>query len=274
MNELVPLWRRALTAEVCWLDSEGTPSAIAATPVLAGGIPYVALPYARASEVVSLHDGCRAAFSVTDSRSLRGGGRARAAVGTLVRSDDTDGDFFTVELLRQELVKYPPSRALADSPLLCRENWWWLPRILLRLSPGATVELPARTNAGRHALLARERDGELALDVVDTVHTVDAADGLDGGKHAVRLRALPDAALRGDGAPAVAFGYDYSMPDFERWESWSVRGRLLGDRLESAEWAGRPEPELGPLPLLQRIRRQRSLGRACRRGLAAAEDCR
>ncbi|WP_106179845.1 hypothetical protein [Prauserella shujinwangii] len=269
MNEQLPLWRRALTAELCWLDEAGQPHVVASTPLVAGSVPCVALPYARAPEVAGIGTGTPVAFAVTDSRSLRRGGPGHAWYGTVTRTEDTEGDFFAVELLRQELTKYPPSRTFADSPLLCRENWWWLPRIVLRLARRAhAVELPARTSPHRHALLARERSGELALDVVDLP---DGAQGT-GGPAALPLRSLAGGALRGDGAQALAFGYDYSMPDMERWEPWSLRGPLLGDRLEVTDRAGAPGAELGPLTLLQRIRRQRTLSRACRRELAAAQN--
>ncbi|WP_199434924.1 hypothetical protein [Qaidamihabitans albus] len=267
MNELVPLWRRALAAEICWLDGAGEPAALAVTPLLAGDVPCVALPYARAGEVASLHEAARVAFAVTDSRSLPGGGPGRAWIGSAGRTEDSEGDFFAVELLRQELLKYPPSRALADSPLLCRENWWWLPRIVIRLErPVREVELPPRTNPRRHALLVRERDGELSLD------TAEIPESPEIRPSQVVLRRPDGGDLRGDGAGAMALGYDYSMPDLERWETWSLRGRLLGDRLDVTERHGDPDAELGPLPLLERIRRQRALSRGCRRGLAGTRE--
>ncbi|PXY27555.1 hypothetical protein [Prauserella muralis] len=263
MNELVPLWRRAITAEVCWLDEAGEPAALAVTPLLAGSTPCVAVPYARAAEVASLRRASRVAFAVTDSRSLRPGRPGALWSGSVEVADDTSGDFFATELLRQELAKYPPSRTLADSPLLCRENWWWLPRIVVRLTGAAAgPELPARTNPARHALLVRERDAELAVDVVD----VD-----DLTRRRVPLRRLDGGTVRGDGAPGLLLGYDYSIPDLERWEPWSARGTVLGEELAVTARAGEPGAELAPLRLLQRIRRQRLLASRCKQGILDAE---
>ncbi|WP_216216202.1 hypothetical protein [Amycolatopsis aidingensis] len=262
MNELVRLWRRAVTAEVCWREPDGSPAALTATPLLAGESPCVALPYARAAEVAGLSQGSRVTFAVTDSRSLPEGAPGMLATGRLARREDTSGELFTVELLRQELAKYPPSRTLADSPLLCRENWWWLPRIVLSLERVDRVrELPARTNPARQALVVRGGDG-LAVQVAEPFGPA----GWSGER--VRLAPWPEWPVQ---APALAFGYDYTIPDLERWEPWSRRGVLAHDALVVTHREGEPEQVLTPLPLLRRIQRQRTLARACRRAIAAAE---
>ncbi|EHR49984.1 hypothetical protein SacmaDRAFT_1714 [Saccharomonospora marina XMU15] len=263
MNALIPLWRRAITAEVCWLTAEGDPAAVAATPLLDRDVPCVALPYSRAGEVAGLRDAEQVAFAVTDSRSLRPGVPAMAVVGAVSVLDDTEGDHFVVELLKQELVKFPPTRTLADSPLLCRENWWWLPRLIIRLERVTRLlELPPRTNPARHGLLVRERDATLAPGVVEV---------LDGRHDRLPLRDAGGKALRGDGGPALVFGYDYSMPDLERWETWSRGGRLLGDELVVERRSGSPDADLSPLSLLGRVRRQREMSRECKRNILAAQ---
>lgn len=153
VTRLSEAWARAVTAELCWIDPDGSPAAIAVTPVLLGSTVCAAVPYARAAEVAGLRSAGSAAFAVTDSRSLAGTD-AVVAAGTVTVTDDVSGDLFTDELLEQELAKYPPSRTLADSVLLRRENWWWLPRIVVRLDASAHPStLPARTNPARHALL-------------------------------------------------------------------------------------------------------------------------
>ncbi|PXY20435.1 hypothetical protein DI005_27060 [Prauserella sp. PE36] len=263
-DPLCPAWRRAVTGEVCWLDGTGEPRALAVTPVVDGAVACVALPYARAEEAASLRGARRVAFTVTDSRSLRVGAAGGAWFGTPSVTDDTSGEFFTEELLTQELVKYPPSRTLADSPLLCRENWWWLPRIIVRLrrvEPRHT--LPARTDAGRHALVVRERSAALAVDVVDVA---------DAAGERVVLRGLAGEPLRGDGTRALVFGHDYSMPDLERWEPWSLSGTLWGDELTVTERRGVPGGPLTPLRLVDRLLRQRALAKGCRRNILAAEQ--
>jgi hypothetical protein len=264
VNEFDRLWRRALTGEICWLAASGEPVVLPVTPLLAGAeqVPCVAIPYADAGEVASLRSAGTVAFAVTDSRSLDRGLPGRAAIGTVEVVDDTEGEIFSGELLRQELMKYPPSRTLADSPLLCRENWWWLPRIIIRLDHvRRELELPARTNPATQAVLVRDDGTGLALDTVAVAHD----------REPVRLSRLAAGSLRGDGAPTALCGYDYSMPDLERWERWSLHGALYGDELSVSRRSGDPEAELAPLSLLPRIRRQHALARACRRELAARE---
>ncbi|MEY7971237.1 hypothetical protein AB8O38_04470 [Saccharomonospora xinjiangensis] len=265
MTEFVPLWRRAIAAEVCWIDHEGHPCALAATPVLDQGTPAVALPYSRACQIAGLRSATSVAFAVTDSRSLRGDRQGLVSVGIPEIIDDLDGDHFAVELLKQELVKYPPSRTLADSPLLCRENWWWLPRIIVRLTRRGQPESTApRTNPERHALLVRPEGIRPRVSVVE----VTGNDGADGA--AVRLGnlALPDSAP----GTALLFGHDYSMPDLERWESWSMLGTLDGDLLGVERRTGEPGALARPLRLLDRLRRQRALQRECVRGIREHEN--
>ncbi|MQA09513.1 MAG: hypothetical protein GEU98_13360 [Pseudonocardiaceae bacterium] len=257
------VWRRAVTGEMCWLGAGGQPQALPVIPLLDGDVPCVAVPYAHADAVTGLAEASEVAFAVTDSRSLPAASAGRAVLGQVALTEDTDGDVFAPELLPQELAKYPPSRTLADSPLLCRENWWWLSRIIVRL-PRVTrvVELPARSDPVRHALLVRDDGSGLAL------HTVAAR---EWSAPRIGLGRLGGGELRGDSGPALVVGYDYSMPDLERWESWLVRGSLLGDELLVSDREGAPGKELGPLPLVDRIRRQRALAKACQRGIAAAE---
>lgn len=263
MDELLASWRRATGCEVCWLDDVGRPSVLATVPLLDGEVPCVALPYARAAAAAGLRDAEQVAFAVTDSRSLRADTGGMAMVGRTRITDDISGEYFVTELLAQELVKYPPSRTLVDSPLLRRENWWWLPRILVRFDRvDRAVALPARRDASRDALLVRDDGRGLRLDV---------ASAADWGVSEIALRAASGESLRGDGAPTVALGHDHS-PDRERWESWSRRGELRGDLLAVTARNGEPGLDPAPLRLLERWRRQRSLERGCRQGIAAAES--
>lgn len=267
MNEFDQLWRRALTGEISWLTASGEPAVLPVTPLSGGsdGLACVALPYSSAGEVAGLRSATEVAFSVTDSRSLSQGRPGRAVIGDVEIIDDTEGEIFSVELLRQELVKYPPTRTLADSPLLCRENWWWLPRIIVRpMRVRRELELAARTNPATQALLVRDDGTGLTLDTVTVEHDRDP----------VRLTQLDGGPLRGDGAASAVSGYDYSMPDLERWERWSLHGALFGDELSVAHRSGNPEADLAPLSLLPRIRRQHALARDCRKELAARERAR
>lgn len=301
MNRLREAWRRAVTAELCWTNPDGTPAAIAVTPVVRGAgsaTPTLcaALPYARADEVAGLREAGAAVFAVTDSRSLPGDADDRgadsagsadgaplrtgvAANGTVRIVDDVDGELFTDELLDQELVKYPPSRALADSVLLRRENWWWLPRIVVELTgPPAEAETgtaeetrpPARTNPARHGLLVTAAAGTRRPLGVPELR------GVDVGADATPPSGVTDLHdLTGEPLPstrgALVFGYDYTMPDLERWETWSLAGRIAGGRLAVDAQHGTPGDDLRTLGLLARTRRHRALAKACRAGVRAAE---
>lgn len=265
MHDLPAAWRRALVAEVCWLDGHQQPAGMPVTPLLIDGVPCLALPYASRKRAADLRAAPEVAFAVTDARSLPDGRRGVAAVGSVTVTEDLDGAIFTDELLEQELVKYPPSRTLADSLLLRRENWWWLPRLVVRLDRVIrTVELAPRADASRQALLVRNG---LGLQV-DTV-TAPRCDG-----QYLRLGPLDGQDLRGDTGPALVLGHDYTVPDLERWEPWTLRGRLRGDELEVEQRGGEHAMPLPPLGLLDRIRRRRALEKACRRGIATAEGAR
>lgn len=260
MDDLGRIWRRATTCELAWVDHEDRPRAVTAVPLVDAGVPCVALTYDHAALRPGLAAASAVAFSVTDSRSLPAGSEAVAAVGRVTVTDDVTGDLFGDDLLDQELRKYPPARTLVDSLLLRRENWWYLPRILLRLDRVEEVRrLTPRRDADRDALLVRDDGGGLRLDVVSAA---------DWTVPVLSLRS--DTTLRGDGGPVLAHGHDHSV-DRERWEGWDVLGRLEGDRLTVRERHGHPVLDPAPLTLLQRWRLARALERGCRRGIAAAE---
>jgi hypothetical protein len=259
VHEFVPLWKRATSAEVAWIDGSGIPVAISAVPLLDGAVPCVALTYDRAPLLASLAGAGQVALAVSDSRSLPHGALGAAAVGRVTAVGHCSGAL-AEELLNQELRKYPPTRALADSLLLRRENWWYVARIVVRLDRIDHVqELAPRRDAGRDALLVRDDGRGLRLDV---------ATAEDWSGDQVVLRS--DEPLRGDGAPVLAHGHDFS-PDRERWESWAVHGHLRGDRLDVSSREGTPGLDPRPPRLLERLRRARALERGCRRGIAAAE---
>lgn len=262
MADPLEAWRRALTCEVAWTVTAEQPHAVAAVPLVLDDLPCVALPYALADRVSSLRDAGDVAFVLSDPDTL---GTGFALTGPCEVVDDVLGERYTDQLLKQEVVKYPPSRVYADTPLLRRENWWWLPRIVVRLHRLEEArELPVRSDSARHALLVRHDGHRLRVDVA-----APAADA-DWSGDVVRLTS-PSGTLRGDGAPVVALGHQHTVPDLERWESWYVHGTLRGDDLEVTARDGEPLADLPPLGLWQRVRRQRALERACKRGIAAAE---
>ncbi len=261
MHKLVKLWRSALVVEVCWLDAAGRPAGMPATPLLLDDVPCLALPYSWRDRVADLRASPEVAFAVTDARSLPAETSGIAVFGTAGVVEDLDGSVFADELLEQELVKYPPSRVLADSVLLRRENWWWLPRLIVRLDGMTrTAELTPRDDASRQALLVRDDPG-LRVDTVAVERREEQR---------LLLRSLDGEDLRGDTGPALVLGHDHTT-DFERWEPWSSSGHLRGAELLVEQSSGQPGAPLSPLRLLERIRRQRALEKACRRGITAAE---
>lgn len=263
MQDLVTAWRGAMVGELCWIGPRDRPEAAPVTPLLLDDTPCLAIPYAHRVAVRELAAAPEAALVVSDARAAAD--RGVLAVGPVRVEDDLEGTRFAERLLPQELAKYPPSRTLADTLLLRRENWWWLPRLIVTLDAVRRVEeLLPRTDPDTEALLVRERSGLR----VDTVR-VPATDA-----DRVTLTPLDGGELRGDGAPALLLGHDYTLPDLERWEPWTVRGRLVGDELEPRERDGHPGQELAPLGLLARIRRQRWLERSCRREISEAERAR
>ncbi|MQA26852.1 MAG: hypothetical protein GEU94_15640 [Micromonosporaceae bacterium] len=263
LTNFLDAWRGAVAGELCWLGREEAPDVLPVVPLEWDGAACVALPYRH----VDLADELRASevgFAVTDRHSLPAGEPGRVGIGRVSVVEDIEGDVFADKLLPQELAKYPPSRALVDTLMLRRENWWWLPRLLVRLERvERTSELPARAEPGDALLL---RDGvELRLDVVRAE---------DWGAEEIALRSVSGALLYGDGASAIAIGHDYTRPDLERWEPWARRGALRGDRLTVSERIGAPVEKLEPYGLLQRLRRHRDLERTCVEAVRRAERSR
>jgi len=173
------------------------------------------------------------------------------ARGRLTTVEDGDGSPYANQLLDQELRKHPPARALLGSPLLRREHWWGLPRLVLLLDPVSVAPVAPRTGP-LDAVLAVD-DGGLHVATVP-VATWDA--------DAVVLDSSPTDA----GGPAALVGQEVSVPDAERWTVHVTTGRYDGGRLHQATTAAsRP---LEPVPgLLGRVRQQHALERACVRAL-------
>ena len=222
-------------------------------PLVLGGQPAVALPWAQVETARAAAAGGTAALVLSDPRLTGSAWEPLVAAGRLTLVEDTDGELFADQLLDQELRKHPPSRALADSHMLRREHWWYLPRLILVLE---TVEaVPAgRRDGPLDAVLAVDDDGLQ----VRTVRVADwDADPVE----------LDDAPLTVRG-PAVLVGQEISVPDVEQWTVHTTTGRYADGRL--TEVVPAPTRELEPRPgLLTRIRRQRALERACVAALRA-----
>jgi hypothetical protein len=241
-------------AELLWRAPDGPPAAVGVVPLVLGGRPAVALPWAHVETARQAAASDTAALALSDPRLTGSGWAPMVATGRFTLVEDATGELFTEELLDQELRKHPPARALADSAMLRREHWWYLPRLVLvldvvDLAPGVRREGPADVVLGVD-------DGALH---VRTVRVPDwDADPLE----------LRDGPIGASG-PAVLVGQELSIPDVERWTVHTTTGRYAHGRLTDVRPAA--TRDLEPVPgLLARIRRQRTLERACVRSLRAA----
>ena len=223
-------------------------------PLVLGGKPTLALPWAHVETARAAAASGTSALVLSDPRLTGSRWTPLVVTGRLTLVEDGDGSLFTEALLDQELRKHPPARALADSHMLRREHWWYLPRLVLVLEPDDVVP-------------GRRRD-----DPADAVLGVD-----DGGLH-VRTVRIPDwdadplpvlDGPPGASGPAVLVGQELSVPDVERWTVHTTTGQYADGRLTDVRPAA--TRELEPVPgLLARMRRQRGLERACVQALKAA----
>ncbi|WBB55584.1 pyridoxamine 5'-phosphate oxidase family protein [Verrucosispora sp. WMMD573] len=252
--------RRAIQAatvgELAWLDRGGLPQARPVTPLLLGERPAVAFPYAEAPVARGLAAAPVVALVVSDDRLTGRGWRPVAVTGRPRLTEDRDGALFAEQLLDQELRKYPPARALIDSPLLRREHWWYLPRLIVALDVVTTTTVGARVGGAGEVLAVARDDREL---YVDSVTRPEHEEG-----EAVRVRSL--GARPPANGPAVLLGHDFSAPDLERWTPWTIRGGLT-DGVLAVTAAPARAALAPPLGLWRRLIRQRRLARACRAAL-------
>ena len=253
--------RRAQLADLAWTSGPGLP------PRARGVLPLVE-PGAQDSVVLAL-----TYAELHDARSLEVAGSASLVLGLddadeggpLLVADcavqvtaDPEGHVFGGDLLDQELRRWPPSRVLADSPLLRREHWWYVPRLLVRLRPVAVqrLERDARTDH----LLVVDTGSRLQVEAIAAPSTLTT-------EHRGPLALEHQAARIADGA-ATLHGRAISS-DRERWSQWSWSGQLAGGDLDVT--SARGEVGLAPTPgVWKRWRTQRRLERACRAGLEAA----
>ncbi|MFW5933843.1 MAG: pyridoxamine 5'-phosphate oxidase family protein [Actinomycetota bacterium] len=248
-RERARAFARAQLAELVWLDRDGRPAAAVVVPFQVEGGPLVALTYDRSALARELAASPRIALVTATALFLRGAAPA-GVVGRPVLEEDPSGRWFREQLLEQELAKYPPARRLADSLLLQRENWWYLPCLIVRFDDAQVLE--HLTAAGAVAAVAGP-DG-LAV-----------ADGeLDDRGDDARL----GGARLSDG-PAVVLEHGGEVPELEvRWHR-KLRGELVDGRLEVHERDEVP-PRHGRHGLVSRLRQQRRLQRGCLAELRAA----
>jgi hypothetical protein len=255
-GEATAALRAAATAELSWVLA-GRPDGEVVTPLQLDGRPVIAVPYAYAAWARELAALPEMVLTVSDPRLS---GQRWKALSLRARPrlvEDPEGTLFCDELLDDELRKHPPSRALADSILLRRENWWFLPRLVLHLDVVQTLPFVERFSRDEGLLVTatRERPQVSGVRVSGWGTTTLAVEPLAVGDPP------PD-----DADQVLLLGHDFTEPDLELWDVTRARGSLSSSTLVLEEVAARPGA--GPRPrLMERLRRHRNLRRRCLDGL-------
>ena len=145
----------AAVAELAYLDDDGGLRIEALTPLILDKEPAFALPYSRTDLAYRLEKSPEVSLSFSDSRIARVGWSPLAVEGRVEVVPDTGGDLFLEELLSWELRKFWPSRQLIGSLVLRRDNWWYVPRLILRFTETETPRPIARRTGPepRHSCL-------------------------------------------------------------------------------------------------------------------------
>jgi hypothetical protein len=240
-------------AELVWRVPGSAPGSLGVVPLLLDDCPAIALPWARVDDARAVAGSPGAALVLSEPRLAGPSWRPVVLTGRFSLVEDGEAEVFPDRLLAQEVRKHPPSRALVDSPLLRRENWWYLRRLILVMDVDSAEPGTARSGPD-DAVLAVDDGGLL----VRTVRVDDwAADPLPltGGPTTVS-------------GPAVLVGQEISS-DAERWTVHRTSGSYAGGRLTDV--VRPPSRELERMPgVLTRMRRQRALEKACVSALRAA----
>lgn len=257
--------RASGVGEVAWVDGAGPPEVAAVLPLTLGDGVVLALTFDAVRWAHQVADSRRVALVLRDPRGAGSAFEPGAWLATPRLEIDPTGRVYQEHLISQELRRYPPSRTLVDSPMLCREHWWYLPRLIVRLDDMVALDpTPAIRHDDRDHLLVGASDGIPRVSTARTAMPTPGAGRVElqvtGGEPAVS-------------GPAVLFAQDASYPDLERWARWSWRGVLRSeDTLELDVDVGPDETGLpAPSGLGRRWRTHRELGRSCRRALAAYE---
>jgi hypothetical protein len=247
--------RSAGLAELVWRAADGgPPDAVGVVPLVLGDQPAIALTWAHEATARAVAASAEVALVLSEPRLAGPSWEPLVVRGRATLVEDGDGDLFTERLLDQELRKHPPSRGLADSVLLRREHWWYLPRLVLLLDP-VTVR---RTSP-------RQGPDDVVLAVDDGGLHVGVARVEDWAQDPLVLSGGPDDR---QGCAALV-GQEVTVPDAERWSVHRTAGRYAEARLTVTPPV--PDRRLEPVPgLLARVRRQRTLERACVRALRHA----
>lgn len=257
--------RASSVAELFWSDPDGAPDGRGVIALSWGGTPAVAFTYALEPQARAVASAPQVVLTLTETRSTGSTFAPVALTGRPRLAEDLAGSVFAEELLDEELRRYPPARKFADSALLRREHWWYLPRLIVTVDVTSARPVAPRASADDHVLCVATPEG---LDV--QVVRPRARPG-DDPRTLVLSPSGDQSALPGGRAALV--GQDASFPDLERWASWCCRGTCDGTTMRLTQ----PPPPVGlpPTPSLwQRLREQRAFARACREGISRAERAR
>ncbi len=247
----------AAVAAFAHLGADGYPRLTPVTPLLLDGDPAFTLTYADSALAQEISTSPRAALAFSDSRLAYVGWSPLSATVRVEVFPDPEGELFRQELLTQEVRKFPPARSLIDSPVLQRENWWCLPRWIVRVVEAGEPQPIARRESPDHGLLACDVNGTLETQTVEVG---------DWESDRIRIRSLlTDATLPGS-APTALLSHDFAVPDMDPRATLLVTGELEGGRLSVKSREG--DREIGARPgLLARWRAHRDYERRCRAGI-------
>lgn len=247
----------AAVTELAYAGKDGAPCIEPLTPMLLDGEPVFALTYARADLASRLEESPRVSLTFSDSRLAYVGWSPLAVEGRVEVIPDPDGDLFLDNLLYWELRKFRPSRQLIGSLVLRRDNWWYVPRLILRFVETDQPRLLSRRTDPEHGVLAWMTKEGLSSDTV-------RVDGWEA-EHPI-VRPLSAGGALPAKAPAALLYHDFSVPDMEQRASLLLVGRLDEGRLRVESRSG--SRTLGKRPgILTRWRAQKELERRCKAGL-------
>ncbi len=252
--EVLAALRASSLAELAWYDG-GNLRCHGVVVLVRDDRPTIAFTFAEHEVAASVAAAPEVTLVLSEPRGTGAAYRPLLLRGRPRLDVDPEGHAFVEELLDQELRKLPPARLLADSLLLRREHWWYLPRLLVTIESATTHPGEDRSTARDHLLVTGGADG---VRVVTAGITAD-----DGVVLALDLAEDPDGPPR----KALLFGQDGSFPDLDRRAQWHYDGHLEGRTLSVGRWPS--ATGIGKPPgVLERWRQQRRFEHACRRALA------
>lgn len=246
----------AAVAELAYIDEDGSPRIESLTPLTLEKEPVFALTYDRVDFAHKLEKSPGVSLTFSDSRLARVGWSPLAVEGRIEVLQDAEGETFLDELLPWELRKFWPSRQLIGSLVLQRDNWWYLPRLILRFTEFETPRPITRRTDPHHGILAWKTTEGISSDTVQV-------EDWEADRPTIISQA-PNTALQA--GPAALLYHDFSVPDREQQAILHLSGRLENGRLSVASREG--SRTLGKRPgIVARWREQKELEKRCRAGL-------